>query len=150
MLEGLAKLEGGENTAAGGSSSPAEGASSSSSSSDNNDSINNSVDGNRRLPPNIHHRVLYSEHGRKLVTLCRQIRADAIAAGEDKPPPRTLVFVKDARRGKLSRVLYVKRYGARTRSSRSSRKDEKRSKWWKISIKVKHRLWYARRRPVVV
>ena len=97
VLEGLAKLEGGENTAAGGSSSPAEGASSSSSSSsDNNDSINNSVDGNRRLPPNIHHRVLYSEHGRKLVTLCRQIRADAIAAGEDKPPPRTLVFVKDA------------------------------------------------------
>ena len=37
--------------------------------------------------------MLYSEHGRKLATLCRQIRADAIAAGEDKPPPRTLVFV---------------------------------------------------------
>ena len=51
--------------------------------------------GNKRLPPNIRHRVLYSEPGRKLVTLCRQIRADAIAAGEDKPPPRTLVFVKD-------------------------------------------------------
>ena len=102
VLEGLAKLEGGENTAARGSSSPAEGASSSSSSSsDNNDSINNSVDGNRRLPPNIHHRVLYSEHGRKLVTLCRQIRADAIAAGEDKPPPRTLVFVKGGSGGEI-------------------------------------------------
>jgi superfamily II DNA/RNA helicase len=93
VLEGLAKLGGGGK----GSTSSAEGASDSSdSSSDNSDSRNSSVGGNKRLPPNIHHRVLYSEPGRKLVTLCRQIRADAIAAGEDKPPPRTLVFVKDA------------------------------------------------------
>ena len=93
VLEGLAKLGGGGK----GSTSSAEGASdSSNSSSDNSDSRNSSVGGNKRLPPNIHHRVLYSEPGRKLVTLCRQIRADAIAAGEDKPPPRTLVFVKDA------------------------------------------------------
>ena len=40
--------------------------------------------------------MLYSEHGENWSLLCRQIRADAIVAGEDKPPPRTLVFVKDA------------------------------------------------------
>ena len=92
VLEGLAKL-GGRGEEEGGSTSLGEAASRSS-----NDSVgskNNSVGGNKRLPPNIRHRVLYSEPGRKLVTLCRQIRADAIAAGEDKPPPRTLVFVKD-------------------------------------------------------
>jgi superfamily II DNA/RNA helicase len=99
VLEGLAKLGGGGGGGGGGkgSTSSAEGASDiSDSSNDNSDSRNSSVGGNKRLPPNIHHRVLYSEPGRKLVTLCRQIRADAIAAGEDKPPPRTLVFVKDA------------------------------------------------------
>ena len=91
VLEGLAKLGGrGEE---GGSTSLGEAATRSSN--NNVGSKNNSVGGNKRLPPNIHHRVLYSEPGRKLVTLCRQIRADAIAAGEDKPPPRTLVFVKD-------------------------------------------------------
>ena len=92
VLEGLAKL-GGRGEEEGGSTSLGEAATRSS-----NDSVgskNNSVGGNKRLPPNIRHRVLYSEPGRKLVTLCRQIRADAIAAGEDKPPPRTLVFVKD-------------------------------------------------------
>ena len=92
VLEGLAKL-GGRGEEEGGSTSLGEAASRSSN--DNVGSKNNSVGGNKRLPPNIHHRVLYSEPGRKLVTLCRQIRADAIAAGEDKPPPRTLVFVKD-------------------------------------------------------
>lgn len=91
VLEGLAKLGGrGEE---GGSTSLGEAATRSSN--NNVGSKNNSVGGNKRLPPNIRHRVLYSEPGRKLVTLCRQIRADAIAAGEDKPPPRTLVFVKD-------------------------------------------------------
>ena len=92
VLEGLAKL-GGRGEEEGGSTSLGEAATRSS-----NDSVgskNNSVGGNKRLPPNIRHCVLYSEPGRKLVTLCRQIRADAIAAGEDKPPPRTLVFVKD-------------------------------------------------------
>ena len=92
VLEGLAKL-GGRGEEEGGSTSLGEAATRSS-----NDSVgskNNSMGGNKRLPPNIRHRVLYSEPGRKLVTLCRQIRADAIAAGEDKPPPRTLVFVKD-------------------------------------------------------
>ena len=92
VLEGLAKL-GGRGEEEGGSTSLGEAASRSSN--DNVGSKNNSVGGNKRLPPNIRHRVLYSEPGRKLVTLCRQIRADAIAAGEDKPPPRTLVFVKD-------------------------------------------------------
>ena len=92
VLEGLAKL-GGRGEEEGGSTSLGEAATRSSN--DNVGSKNNSVDGNKRLPPNIRHRVLYSEPGRKLVTLCRQIRADAIAAGEDKPPPRTLVFVKD-------------------------------------------------------
>lgn len=92
VLEGLAKL-GGRGEEEGGSTSLGEAATRSSN--DNVGSKNNSVGGNKRLPPNIHHRVLYSEPGRKLVTLCRQIRADAIAAGEDKPPPRTLVFVKD-------------------------------------------------------
>lgn len=92
VLEGLAKL-GGRGEEEGGSTSLGEAASRSNN--DNVGSKNNSVGGNKRLPPNIHHRVLYSEPGRKLVTLCRQIRADAIAAGEDKPPPRTLVFVKD-------------------------------------------------------
>lgn len=92
VLEGLAKL-GGRGEEEGGSTSLGEAATKSSN--DNVGSKNNSVGGNKRLPPNIHHRVLYSEPGRKLVTLCRQIRADAIAAGEDKPPPRTLVFVKD-------------------------------------------------------
>ena len=62
----------------------------------NSNSNTSSSSANRRLPPNIRHRVLLSEPGRKLVTLCRQIRADAIAVGEDKPPPRTIVFVKDA------------------------------------------------------
>lgn len=91
VLEGLAKLGGrGEE---GGSTSLGEAATRSSN--NNVGSKNNSVGGNKRLPPNIRHRVLYSEPGRKLVTLCRQIRADAIAAGVDKPPPRTLVFVKD-------------------------------------------------------
>ena len=91
VLEGLAKLGGrGEE---GGSTSLGEAATRSSN--NNVGSKNNSVGGNKRLPPNIRHRVLYSEPGRKVVTLCRQIRADAIAAGEDKPPPRTLVFVKD-------------------------------------------------------
>ena len=92
VLEGLAKL-GGRGEEEGGSTSLGEAATKSSN--DNVGSKNNSVGGNKRLPPNIRHRVLYSEPGRKLVTLCRQIRADAIAAGEDKPPPRTLVFVKD-------------------------------------------------------
>ncbi len=92
VLEGLAKL-GGRGEEEGGSTSLGEAATRSSN--DNVGSKNNSVGGNKRLPPNIRHRVLYSEPGRKLVTLCRQIRADAIAAGEDKPPPRTLVFVKD-------------------------------------------------------
>ena len=92
VLEGLAKL-GGRGEEEGGSTSMGEAATKSSN--DNVGSKNNSVGGNKRLPPNIRHRVLYSEPGRKLVTLCRQIRADAIAAGEDKPPPRTLVFVKD-------------------------------------------------------
>ena len=92
VLEGLAKL-GGRGEEEGGSTSLGEAASRSNN--DNVGSKNNSVGGNKRLPPNIRHRVLYSEPGRKLVTLCRQIRADAIAAGEDKPPPRTLVFVKD-------------------------------------------------------
>ena len=92
VLEGLAKL-GGRGEEGGGSTSLGEAATRSSN--DNVGSKNNSVGGNKRLPPNIRHRVLYSEPGRKLVTLCRQIRADAIAAGEDKPPPRTLVFVKD-------------------------------------------------------
>ena len=92
VLEGLAKL-GGIGEEEGGSTSLGEAATRSSN--DNVGSKNNSVGGNKRLPPNIRHRVLYSEPGRKLVTLCRQIRADAIAAGEDKPPPRTLVFVKD-------------------------------------------------------
>ena len=92
VLEGLAKL-GGRGEEEGGSTSFGEAATRSSN--NNVGSKNNSVGGNKRLPPNIHHRVLYSEPGRKLVTLCRQIRADAIAAGEDKPPPRTLVFVKD-------------------------------------------------------
>ena len=92
VLEGLAKL-GGRGEEEGGSTSLGEAASRSSN--DNVGSKNNSVGGNKRLPPNIRHRMLYSEPGRKLVTLCRQIRADAIAAGEDKPPPRTLVFVKD-------------------------------------------------------
>jgi len=92
VLEGLAKL-GGRGEEEGGSTSLGEAATKSSN--DNGGSKNNSVGGNKRLPPNIRHRVLYSEPGRKLVTLCRQIRADAIAAGEDKPPPRTLVFVKD-------------------------------------------------------
>ena len=92
VLEGLAKL-GGRGEEEGGSTSL--GTAASRSSNDNVGSKNNSVGGNKRLPPNIRHRVLYSEPGRKLVTLCRQIRADAIAAGEDKPPPRTLVFVKD-------------------------------------------------------
>lgn len=92
VLEGLAKL-GGRGEEEGGSTSLGEAATRSSN--NNVGSKNNSVGGNKRLPPNIRHRVLYSEPGRKLVTLCRQIRADAIAAGEDKPPPRTLVFVKD-------------------------------------------------------
>ena len=92
VLEGLAKL-GGRGEEEGGSTSLGEAATRSSN--DNVGSKNNSVGGNKRLPPNIRHRMLYSEPGRKLVTLCRQIRADAIAAGEDKPPPRTLVFVKD-------------------------------------------------------
>ena len=92
VLEGLAKL-GGRGEEEGGSTSFGEAATRSSN--NNVGSKNNSVGGNKRLPPNIRHRVLYSEPGRKLVTLCRQIRADAIAAGEDKPPPRTLVFVKD-------------------------------------------------------
>ena len=92
VLEGLAKL-GGRGEEEGGSTSLGEAATRSSN--DNVGSKNNSVGGNKRLSPNIRHRVLYSEPGRKLVTLCRQIRADAIAAGEDKPPPRTLVFVKD-------------------------------------------------------
>jgi superfamily II DNA/RNA helicase len=92
VLAGLAKL-GGRGEEEGGSTSLGEAATKSSN--DNVGSKNNSVGGNKRLPPNIRHRVLYSEPGRKLVTLCRQIRADAIAAGEDKPPPRTLVFVKD-------------------------------------------------------
>ena len=92
VLEGLAKL-GGRGEEEGGSTSLGEAATRSSN--NNVCSKNNSVGGNKRLPPNIRHRVLYSEPGRKLVTLCRQIRADAIAAGEDKPPPRTLVFVKD-------------------------------------------------------
>ena len=92
VLEGLAKL-GGRGEEEGGSTSLGEAATKSSN--DNVGSKNNSVGGNKRLPPNIRHRVLCSEPGRKLVTLCRQIRADAIAAGEDKPPPRTLVFVKD-------------------------------------------------------
>ena len=99
MLEGLAKLEGGENTAARGSSSPAEGASSSSSSSsDNNDSINNSVDGIDAFLRTFTTVCCIQNTGENW-SLCRQIRADAIAAGEDKPPPRTLVFVKDAPEG---------------------------------------------------
>lgn len=49
-----------------------------------------------RVPPSVKHRRLVSPRVRKLVALARQIRADLANAGEDAPPPRTIVFVPSA------------------------------------------------------
>jgi len=49
-----------------------------------------------RVPATIAHRRLVVPRPRKLVALARQIRADLKNAGEDKPPPRTIVFVPSA------------------------------------------------------
>ena len=49
-----------------------------------------------RVPPSVKHRRLVTPRARKLVALARQIRADLAFAGEDAPPPRTIVFVPSA------------------------------------------------------
>ena len=49
-----------------------------------------------RVPQAVQHRRLVSPRVRKLVALARQIRADLEKAGEDAPPPRTIVFVPSA------------------------------------------------------
>ena len=49
-----------------------------------------------RVPPDVSHRRLVVPRVRKLVALARQIRADLKNAGEDAPPPRTIVFVPSA------------------------------------------------------
>ena len=49
-----------------------------------------------RVPSGVAHRRLVVPRQRKLVALARQIRADLRFAGEDAPPPRTIVFVPSA------------------------------------------------------
>ena len=49
-----------------------------------------------RVPPSVLHRRLVVPRIRKVLALARQIRADLKAAGEDAPPPRTIVFVPSA------------------------------------------------------
>ena len=49
-----------------------------------------------RVPPSVKHRRLVTPRARKLIALARQIRDDLAAAGEDAPPPRTIVFVPSA------------------------------------------------------
>ena len=49
-----------------------------------------------RVPPDVSHRRLVVPRVRKLVALARQIRSDLKNAGEDAPPPRTIVFVPSA------------------------------------------------------
>ena len=49
-----------------------------------------------RVPSSVSHRRLVVPRMRKLVALARQIRRDVRTAGEDAPPPRTIVFVPSA------------------------------------------------------
>jgi len=49
-----------------------------------------------RVPPDVSHRRLVVPRVRKLVALARQIRSDLKNAGDDAPPPRTIVFVPSA------------------------------------------------------
>jgi superfamily II DNA/RNA helicase len=49
-----------------------------------------------RVPPSVVHRRLVVPRMRKILALARQIRSDLKAAGEDAPPPRTIVFVPSA------------------------------------------------------
>ena len=49
-----------------------------------------------RVPPSVVHRRMVVPRMRKILALARQIRSDLKAAGEDAPPPRTIVFVPSA------------------------------------------------------
>ena len=49
-----------------------------------------------RVPASVVHRRLVVPRMRKIIALARQIRADLRAAGEDAPPPRTIIFVPSA------------------------------------------------------
>ena len=73
-----------------------------------------------RVPSGVAHRRLVVPRQRKLVALARQIRADLRFAGEDAPPPRTIVFVPAPRRREPPPARSASPSGTNTHSPCSS------------------------------